>query len=67
MIAIASWKFKPPAVITLTLNDRTRSIAMQSTGSIEIKAKTTVDIQGMSINIKASGVVTVNGALIKLN
>lgn len=51
----------------LTLNDRTRSIAMQSTGSIEIKAKTTVDIQGMSINIKASGVVSVNGKFIKLN
>ncbi len=44
----------------LTMNDMNRSIAMQSTGSIEIKANTTIDI-------KANGVITVKGALIKLN
>lgn len=44
----------------LTMNDMDRSIVMQSAGSIEIKANTTIDI-------KANGVITVNGALIKLN
>lgn len=44
----------------LTLSDSGKSISMSSTGSIEIKAATTIDI-------RASGVISVNGALIKLN
>lgn len=44
----------------LRLSDMDASINMSSTGSITLKANTTIDI-------KASGIVTVQGQLIKLN
>lgn len=42
------------------MNDMSRSISMTSTGSVSIKAKTTLDLE-------ASGIVTVKGSLIRLN
>jgi len=44
----------------LILDDMSASITMKSTGSIKIEANTTIDI-------RANGIVTVNGAVIKLN
>ncbi|MDX2228494.1 MAG: VgrG-related protein [Leptolyngbyaceae cyanobacterium bins.349] len=44
----------------LKLNDLDLSISLESKGSISIKASTTLDLQ-------ATGIVTVKGALIKLN
>lgn len=43
-----------------TLSDASASISLKSTGSISIQANTTLDL-------KANGIVTVQGALIKLN
>ncbi len=45
---------------TVELNDMTRSVSLDSKGSVSIKAATTLDIQ-------ATGTVTVKGAIIKLN
>ncbi len=45
---------------TVELNDMSRSVSLNSQGSVSIKAATTLDIQ-------ASGMVTVKGAMIKLN
>jgi uncharacterized protein involved in type VI secretion and phage assembly len=45
---------------SITLNDRSQSISIKSQGSISIDAMTT-------LSISANGIVTINGAIIKLN
>jgi uncharacterized protein involved in type VI secretion and phage assembly len=45
---------------SITLNDRSQSISIKSKGSISIDAMTT-------LSISANGMITINGAMIKLN
>lgn len=52
----------------LKLDDQNLSISLESKGSISIKATTSVAVNaGTTLDLKATGVVTVQGALIKLN
>lgn len=52
---------------TITIHSKSGSISLESTTSIDIKSKKISIDAGGTMEIKASGTITVNGALVKIN
>ncbi len=52
---------------TLTMDDKRRSISLSSIGSISIDARTSIDINAKTINVRAPGLIKVRGNPITLN